>query len=333
MSQFERNYSILIDKIGVASDATSLATLAEGEIAVINSDNGAVLTPGDTITTVPIIKIVRGGANGAHQFSSPIKGVDVVKWTGSPWSAAVEQQTTFVVSCADVATAQIFDEDYTIVVVLKQDKVSFSERQLRRAFTVLKPKFTTIASNTALATLLYNQIVTDPYFRANGTSKATAAINVTDSGTGTLTFDGLPEAYKVIDGYEQVSFQVAKGSDIMVNCTVTDVIAPTPGVGTYHKVKDLEYFGKTNRGITNFTKFPTPDALYNFDSESTGTYDIYVIDNNDTHPSGELNGFITSPLKTFIAIPSANTTVTTYLESVLNPWMATTPGAFAAVTL
>lgn len=62
-------------------------------------------------------------------------------------------------------------------------------------------------------------------------------------------------------------------------------------------------------------------------------YDMYIIRSFDTNSSGEINGrTISSPKQTIVAIP-ANQAQGIAFEALINPWMASTPGAFASIVL
>lgn len=337
MSQFQRNATLIIGK-DVTADATSLATLDSGEIIVLK-ENGSLLAAGETLADSASITIAvgSGDANAAATgylpvFSNKIQGANVKRWTGQSYQAAVQQSSTAAIVAYGTGGNATADTTYSLAVIIKNDKVAFSERQLRKVFSTVVLKGNAITS-AAVATAIYNNMVADPYFQANGTTKAGAYINVTDAGNGTLTLAGIAQTYKVIDGYEQVSFEITKALNID-GSTITYGTAPTPGSGTVAKLKDLERFLKTNRGITNFTKFPTPDAVSETDVLSTELYDIYVIEHDDVHPSADLNGQIASPCATYIAVPyDAAAGNGNALESILNPYFASCPGAFAAVNL
>ena len=61
-------------------------------------------------------------------------------------------------------------------------------------------------------------------------------------------------------------------------------------------------------------------------------YDAYIIESFDAHQLS-LAGISNSPVKNIILVPTGDTTTKASLEAVLNPYMASTPGAFPAVAL
>jgi hypothetical protein len=112
---------------------------------------------------------------------------------------------------------------------------------------------------------------------------------------------------------------------------ITYSTAYTPGMGTYEQVLLYEkntrgWWGNLNRVI-----LPVEQTYY---ATSGTTYSMYTIESDKTiidraFPSR--TSTVTSSLT--IAIPSTATAVIAAFEATLNPWMASTPGAFPAVNL
>lgn len=328
MSQFLRNSTLLIDKIGVATDATSLTDLAEGEVNVIDAATGAIVAAGKDITDYPVIQIVRGGASSAHTFSAPIKGTQVKKWKGQSYAAAVQQVSTITIP------TNVVGYIYNVAIIVTSNKIWGSQRQDRRVFSYTATDTSASTAATALAAL----INADEYLQGINVPNAPGAILTATTNSADLILTGNAQTYDIVSGYEQNTFDCmleVKNASYTVVTHVSKVATtkPVPGSGTVSKVKDLERSLKALKGLDNFTMFPVPSGNTSTDVEAAGTYDLYIIEHDDVHPSADLNGQIASPLRTIIAVPSANTTVTTALEGVLNPWMASCPGAFSAVSL
>lgn len=355
MSNLERPYNILIAKAGVTHDATDVASLAEGEIAIVGNDFN-VVAAGETISDHEYIYIVQGTASGdAPKFSAKIKGASVKKYSGSSY-AAPNEQVTFIGSngsdAGDIEGGTVVNgEEYSLHVVIKGfDKDLYSERQLRKSF-----HFTADGSATEeeVRDGLFNAIVADPMFKDVAIAKVGALIEVSKTTHATsygIKLEGLAQTAGAYDEYEQVFFEIGldkgftsatriselgyvylNGAAPVADASAAPSEVPSQGVGTYAKVKDLEEFAQGFQGITNKTGFPIP--AYPKYAVAGETYDLYVIDHVDVHASGDLEQSISSPLQTIVAIPVSLTAATTLVEGILNPYMASAPGAFAPVLL
>jgi len=332
MSQFLENSTLLINKLSVATDATSIATLAEGELNVINAKTGAILSAGATYSDAPEIQIVRGGASSDHDLSQVIQGKNVRGWKGNSYAALTAQVDTFTITDptspvpVELATGDLLN----LVIVMQSNDIWGKQRQDRRVIQVAW-----ITDDATTATALAAAVNADEY--------VSNYITATAPGADTVVLTAKAQTYNVNDnGFRQVIFDSAIEVEDISQTTeslrysklsAVKTTNPSPGVGTVNIVKDLERATKYSRGLSNFTKFPTPTGATDTDTESTATYDMYYIAHDHVHPSADLNNQIASPCGTIIAIPSANTTVTTAIEAILNPWMASCPGAFANVNL
>ena len=316
MSQFERNQTVLVSKT-VTVDATTLADLADGELALIKP-NGTLLTAGDDVADAPSIYIVQGTATaGNPKYSQKITGKNITKFSGVSYAAPVQEVVTIPDTTAIVTTASATEETtYVVHIIFKHDKEVGSKRQLARAIYYVAPKGTTSANVlVGLAAAINANALAKQY--------VTATIAADD-----LVITGKAQDYNVILGYKQVSFEV--GIEGYGSVTITKTTAPDPGVGTYAKVTDLEYFAIGNRGITNRTDFPVPTAAWETFAVSGTTYDMYVIDSFDKHASGDVNTQVESPLQTIIAIPAGSANGTAF-EALINPYVASV--GLEAVTL
>jgi len=345
--QLERNQKILVSK-DVTADATGLADLANGEIVAIKPD-GSLLTAGETIADAPYIYLVQGtDVLGDPKFSQKIVGTSVVNWTGKEYAAAV-QQVSYIGYNGTNGTIEASSDikastEYMLYIIFKQDKTAFSERQLRVSFS----------SKTLSAGSSRETLVNDFVAQINASSICSQYLTAAKVGSGAgvgISYTAKAQAYKSIDGYDIVNFEVALGSGFTTNTQVDEYgyryvggaagttssavsVSPDKGVGSYYLVADMERFALGNNGITNRTKFPIPDGANNIQAVSTESYDVYVIDHNFVHSSANVNGFITEPLQTIIAVPyDAAANNGNLLEAILNPWMASCPGAFSAVNL
>lgn len=322
MSQFERNFQLLIGK-DVTANATSLADLDSGEIVVVKED-GTLMAAGETLADSASIKIVQGTniANGAGtgylpKFSAKIQGTNVKRWMGQSYTAATQQVDTITLAGLDAL------DILRLTIIMTSDKVTGSERQIRKVFE-LAATGTEATDATAMAALVNS----DDYMK----QVLTASTNGAD-----LILTAKAQTYNGIDSYEQVTF-ISTFYWVDATSSVETIIAtvttkPAFPVGTPSKIKDIEKLAKANEGITNFIKWPIPTGAAT-EVLDTENYDVYVIEHDDVHPSADLNGQIASPQKTIIAIPyDAAGGNGAALEAILNPYFASCPGAFANVNL
>lgn len=104
------------------------------------------------------------------------------------------------------------------------------------------------------------------------------------------------------------------------------------GNGTYEEVAELEYFSQgfegwlSTRNAVPYTPQPRTGAL------STETYNTISIKAYDSSDFGVISGIKPSPFQVYLFLPPG-ASQTTALRAQLNPWMASCPGAFSAVTI
>ena len=324
------NYKILIGK-DVARAATSVATLAAGEVAVVKSDM-TLMAAGETIANSDYCYIVQGTA-GAPRFSAKIQGMNVEKWNGTSYAAAA-QQVSVVGAQAGVGAVGVNlvnSTEYTLSIIFTYDKVIGSERQLVRRFNYTSDATATEAEicNALAAAINADDVA----------STLVTAVSAVGVGTAFgITLTGLAQTYAVIDGYEQVTWTIALDGGFNDGGTTTLEIAsgvggsvtPVYGSGTYEHVSDLERAALGYDGVTNLMRFPVPS--YPVYSVAGATYDVYAGMQSDRHATANLNKDGYSPEMTLVAMPVAAGQQAAF-EAELNPWMASCPGNFANVAL
>lgn len=343
--QLERNQKILISK-DVTVDATTLDNLANGELAVLKPD-GTFLSAGETVSDAPYIYIVQGSATlGNPKFSAKIIGREVIGWRGTSYAAPVAQVSYVgyngtngnIEASVDIKASTT----YTLAIIFKQDKVAFSERQLKKTFS-----YATSAASDSRESVV-NAFVALINADATCAEYLTAA-KVGSGATVGISLTAKAQTYNAIDGYNYVNFETVLGDGFTVATQLDEYgyryvsgaagttssaisVSPDKGVGYYQQVRDLETFILGNSGITNRRKFPIPSGEDDVVAESTEAYDMYVIDSNNTHSSADLGKTTTEPLQTIIAIPyDAAAGNGAEFESLINPWMESV--GFAAVNL
>ena len=321
----QENYKILIGK-DLARAATTVATLADGEVAVVKSDM-TLLAAGQTIANSEYCYIVQGTA-GAPRFSAKIQGQQVEKWKGTQYAVAVQQVAQVGAVAAGAGSVNLVNAtEYRLSIIFTYDKVIGSERQLVRRFNYTSDATATQAEITAAMVLAIN---TDDYAKDLVVAAQTTGAVATDSG---LTITAKAQAYAIIDGYEQVTFTVVVDggfSDGGLTTLANNAVAPIYGSGTYEHISDLERAALGYDGITNLMRFPVPNyPVYAVVGE---TYEVYAVTHSDRHATANLNKDGFSPEMTIIALPVGAGQVGSF-EGEINPWMTSSPGAFPAVVL
>ncbi len=114
--------------------------------------------------------------------------------------------------------------------------------------------------------------------------------------------------------------------------TVTQSQEASRGNGTYEEVAELEYFSLGFDGwLANRNAVPaTPQPRIN--ATASTNYDTIVINAYDASDFGVVSGVKPSPFQVYLFIVEGAAQATNVLAQ-LNPWMASTPRAFAAVTV
>lgn len=335
-----RTYRILISNNAAATANTTVATLAAGEIAFLK-DDGTFLAAAETISDSASVTPVMGMAAGnIPKYAPKIQGANVVKYEGSSYSAAV-QQDSFIGDNGQAAQnleTPVIGTAYSMHIVIMVDPGLWSERQLRRSYEIV--------AATVSATDLANAFVAAINADVEAAKYVVAAYE-NGGGNDGIKITGVAQAYNSLDVPQFVSFKLAldlgftnatpidQFGYIYVNgvagTTVnSNSVVPDQGSGTYPLVANMEEFAIGYDGALNRTGFPIPDAPRM--ASSTGTYDVYSIANDDVHASSSLNGEVASPVQTIIAVPAGSANQAA-IEAILNPYMASVPKAFPALAL
>ena len=325
----QENYKILIGKDVARTPALTVATLAVGEVAIAKSDM-TIMVPGDTISDSEYCYIVQGGATtaAAPRFSAKIQGLNVSKWNGTSYTAAVQQQAQVGAIAGGAGSINLVNStEYVFSIIFTFDKVIGSERQLVRRFYYTSDA---TATQAEVAAAMVTAINSDDYAKNVVIAAATVGAVPTDAG---FTVDGVAQTYAIIDGYEQVTFKcVMDGgfNDGGVTTLNENQVLPVYGSGTYEHVSDLERAALGYDGVTNLMRFPVPS--YPVYSVVGATYDVYTIMHSDKHSTSNLNKDGYSPEMTIVAIPNGAGQQAAF-EGEINPWMNSLPGSFLALAL
>lgn len=187
---------------------------------------------------------------------------------------------------------------------------------------------TAVTATTITLSMPY-QGATATVLNANTGNIDAAVADAADAGiklTGlALKFD------KAYYSYLKVTFLVGTPTDGWGSTLVTNSQTANPGTGVFEQVASLEWFALGEEGALNRTVVPLPEGRS--DATSGALYDAISIvysDQSDTnHP---VSGVKPSGQHLYIFIVDGASQETDILAQ-LNPWMASTPQAFATITL
>lgn len=318
---------------GASLKTITLSTgLADGEVVVLDKYK-RVLAPGSTFADSDTIYICQAtsetfsytneegtSVTGARKvrMSDPINGKYVKSFKARSYSAKAEQASSVTLTGMTPAAGTEY-----IVRIIYKDVEEYPGQ-----FTQTYRHVATAATATSVATLCAALV-------AKINSHKGRRVVATDNTTG-ITITGLPipectTSVNDIDEFKQVQFEVkflyvtSSGNWATMPSTSTAVTTtgPTPGVGTWEQVRDLEKNSLSNIGITNKTQFPVikPDMTVVKDS----CYDLIVIEHDREYLSPGLNNKQRTPLTTVIALATASDGVNTGTQAAdivaqLNPW-------------
>lgn len=246
-------------------------------------------------------------------WSDLIQANGVQKYTGAAYSAPA--QSTYTLSGS---LTPIIGTEYVIRIQYKE---------LPEHYGVYSQEYRHIATTTTLADL-YSAFVAK--INRDSHSRVVASAT-TGPDVLTITAKALPENDSVdaIDEYFLVLPEIFLTSDNFGSAVLTHTVNPNPGQGTWQQVRDAEkstlhdQFGASNRTI-----FPVILPALNVVKDET--YDSIVIAHNTQFKAPD-NRYRTTSKTTVIYLPDGAAQTATILAD-LNAWMASTPGAFGAVS-
>ena len=275
------------------------------------------LAPGDTIADSSEIRIVQG--NGTTNIVSPwFYGKDVVDWSGKSYTASVAHRVdgtlTNNTAAISVVTTKIYRTD-----VDTHDSFSFDTGDIASGQTPTQVQVIVLAAWNAIAD-------SDLPDWLNATAAVNAgAFRVTASKRGDATNSGGVWAEKnpVIRMIQTHSVDTAQ--------TFADAIGVgmTTGYGDGFALKAMEEELRGNQyGYYNRVQLPvTPTATI----DTAETYDMYnIVATKDGSSASQING-VDNLIEITIAFDNDTGALTSALEGVLNPYMAS--AGFANVNL
>lgn len=329
-----RVYRVIVAAAGETSllanaEKTTLDNANPGQLGVFNAQSWEAVTAGETIEDHEEIIIVQTTSSGIRT-SIPIQGAQVRKYNGEEYRD--EQAKSISVDLGGLPGITTVGSEVFVTVIFK---TSYSPdllpyRQYRKTFRVNADN-STEADAEEFASRIADLINKDLDIEVSA-SVSTDTITITANNNLSLDRSG---QYP-----NQIDFDVAAGiayyntNGVLVEsdgATITTVADIDFGSGTDRHMRLLEDRSQGYLGYTNRTLFPAD--LLEYYAVSGGNYDLYVIEHDDRHEVGEFLTDVYAPCTTIIAVPDSNSTLKSALEGVLNPYMASTPKNFPAVTL
>jgi hypothetical protein len=261
------------------------------------------------------------------RWSDPIEGNLVTGYRSKSYAAKSEQVTTFTFTNL-VVTAGI---ELTLRIIYKDLQEQKGGGQFVHSYT-----YTTVSGDTV-------DTVADSFYDLINAHSGARVVATLNAGSDYLILTGKPipsctTGLSDIDEFQMVTFDAyltyrdsTHEYPTETLATQSTVVAST-GNGTWELVRDAEKAAAGYRGFTNQTTFPilkaTPCAV------KDETYDQIIIEHSKSYKAPDNTYTKTTPLKTVIFIPY--TATSNQMDEVLarlNPWMASTPKAFAALTV
>lgn len=342
-----------IDRDAQVVDGAILKTIiastgmAEGEVVVLDK-NKNVLAAGATVADTDTIFICQGtgdtfdytdeqgnavSTNRKVLFSDPIEGAKVRSFQARSYTAKVEQTAAVTLT----GLVPVAGTEYIIRIVYKDIKEH--PGQFTQTYRIIATAADAAAVDTFGASLAAK-------VNAHSGRRVTASYT---SGTDVLLLTGrvIPEctsALSDIDEFTMVEFEVAfnyvdsdgNWQTITSTSTTVTITGPTKGSGNWEQVRDLEKAQLGHLGLTNKTLFPilAPDI----NTVKGGFYDFIVIESDKSYVAPNNQGVEQTPLTTVIVLATASDGVNANGQAAnilarLNPWMASTPGAFANISI
>lgn len=333
---FAKNVARDAQVVAGASMSTLIANgaIGDGELVVLDK-NKNVLGAGSTIADTDIIYLAQGTgetfsytneagttttANRKVVFSDPIQASGIKSYVGRSYAAKAEQ----VITLDFTGLVPTVGREYIIRIVYKD--LSEHPGQFVHDYRY-------ISTTAVLATWITAFV---GVINAHAGRRVIAA----DAGAVSITLTGLaiPEgttSVNDIDEFRQVNFDAfatyIDSDDLhqaIAPLTKTYTTAASTGVGTWEQVRDMEKVARGYKGLTNKTHFPViqPD----FTTVKSTTYDLIVIEHDNSYKSADNQYVKRTPITTVIASVVDAAQVANIL-AVLNPWMES--AGFAAITV
>jgi hypothetical protein len=304
-------------KLLVSTGVTPVYTagvLSAGSVDILQKPVAGQATPfnpllaGQDISDSDSICFIQGTAAGVNIQTPWIPARDIVRWTGRATTPQVAQVTT--VTFATVPTV-------AGTMSLKLISVGIGQEQYeRKTYEIQVPANHPIANVVIDFAAAINANLPD--FLASATAGATTVVltgKISSSVTG-----------QVITSFQTISPEGLDGSN-GTTITVT-ATAPDQGSGDGDLLVDFEKQLQGDRGFYNRITQPNTPVSYIVPATNYDLYSLTFL----TGPVGQIKG-VDNKREIIIAFDSTAAAGKLLFESIINPYLATAPGAFATISL
>jgi len=323
-------------------DIIAHANVDIGEIIILDR-NKSVIPAGATIANTDIIYIAQVTAEtftytdrvgtafaGSKRlrFSDPIEGAKVRSYRAEPFVVKAEK----VVTLAAVTAPLVAGTEFVLRLVYKDIKEHPGQFTQTYRFTLVAGALTTTDLFNGLRTALNGHSGR----RVDGTGAATLILTgreIPECCTGLTDID----KFNMVDFTVYLNYVDADGNWQAVTGAAQTLTTPLAyGSGNWEQIRDIEKAQMAHLGITNLTHFPVVSPAMSTVVDSY--YDMIVIEHDKTYLAPNNQGVEQTPITTVIALATAVTGINAGTQAglivgALNTWMASTPGAFAAVAI
>lgn len=304
----------LLVSTGLAPTYTN-GVLSAGSVDILKKPAVGQATPfnpllaGDNVSDSDSICFIQGTAAGVNIQTPWIPAKDIVRWTGRAYQAQVAQVTKVDFGAANVVVAGTAS--------LKLISVGIGQEQYERKTYEIQVAVGNTPTN--LSTAFAAAITADlPSFLASAVVNG-ADLDLTGKISSSVTG-------QVITSFQTISPEGLDGSNGPL-FSIQSVVAPDQGSGDGDLLVDFEKQLQGNVGFYNRITQPNTPVSY---IAAGSNYDMYSL-SFLTGPVGQIKG-VDNKREIIIAYVDGGADQLVF-QSKINGYLATAPGAFAAVTL
>ena len=344
----QRTNKLLIGKdIARDAQATAATTFAElivstalqaGEVIVLDK-NKVPLAAGSTISDSDVIFVCQGTSAYTYttpagtvvnaikvKISDPIEGAKVKKYVGTAFEVKSEQTIAFTPSGTPTAGLEY-------VVRIEYKDMPEHPGQFTQTYRFIA---TSSASWANVITGLTAKINSHKGRRVNATDGTTVLTltgkEISEGATSLTDID----KFSMVEFSAQFNYVNTLGGWTSVAMTTNVTVPANYGNGNWEQVRDIEKEQMGYNGVMNLIHFPV--IIPEFSTVVDAYYDIITIEHDKSYLSPDNQYVKQAPLTTQIAFATNSNGIPTNGQSVnvvgiLNTWMASCSGAFAAISI